>query len=40
MLDILNEYDAYILEKLVNSYGYTLTVWNGYGLSIHVEGGT
>lgn len=40
MLDVLEQFFAYKLEKLPNRYGYELIVWDEYGLSIKVKGGT
>lgn len=38
MLDILNQFFSFTLEKKANKYGYEVTVWNEFGLSCRAEG--
>lgn len=40
MYEYLEQFFSYRFEKLANSYGYTVIVWNEFSLSCVAEGGT
>jgi predicted RNase H-like HicB family nuclease len=40
MVNQLEKYFSYRIEKLANSFGYVVTIWNEFGLSCASHGDT